>query len=159
MEVTAAVVPALSPFAGLTTSPPNAHSSHCDSFPRTEAPQSLQGRRGLPGRGLAGRAGGLDRVSGFRCAALGACAFLSSISLLGFPIAVVMAWVFDLTPEGVKLDADTSGSKRLFAAGGAAYRACAGLVFLRAAIVPQRRCRPRRWLPIETRSPSCRSPT
>ena len=37
------------------------------------------------------------------------------IALLGFPIAVVMAWVFDLTPEGVKLDADTSGSKRLFA--------------------------------------------
>jgi adenylate cyclase len=29
---------------------------------------------------------------------------------------VVMAWVFDVTPEGVKLDADTSGSKRLFAA-------------------------------------------
>ena len=37
------------------------------------------------------------------------------IALLGFPIAVVMAWVFDFTPEGVKLDADTSGSKRLFA--------------------------------------------
>ena len=37
------------------------------------------------------------------------------ISLLGFPIAVVMAWVFDVTPEGVKLDASTSGSKRLFA--------------------------------------------
>lgn len=37
------------------------------------------------------------------------------IALLGFPIAVVMAWVLDLTPEGVKLDADTSGSKRLFA--------------------------------------------
>jgi TolB-like protein len=38
------------------------------------------------------------------------------LSLLGFPIAVVMAWVFDLTPEGVKLDSSTSGSKRLFAA-------------------------------------------
>ena len=38
------------------------------------------------------------------------------IALLGFPIAVVMAWVFDITPEGVKLDASTSGSKRLFAA-------------------------------------------
>ncbi len=37
------------------------------------------------------------------------------IALLGFPIAVVMAWVFDVTPEGVKLDAGTSGSKRLFA--------------------------------------------
>jgi TolB-like protein/tetratricopeptide (TPR) repeat protein len=38
------------------------------------------------------------------------------ISLLGFPIAVVMAWVFDITPEGVRLDANTSGNKRLFAA-------------------------------------------
>jgi len=37
------------------------------------------------------------------------------IALLGFPIAVVMAWVFDLTPEGVRLDAKASGSKRLFA--------------------------------------------
>jgi TolB-like protein/Flp pilus assembly protein TadD len=37
------------------------------------------------------------------------------VALLGFPIAVVMAWVFDLTPAGVKLDPDTSGSKRLFA--------------------------------------------
>lgn len=38
------------------------------------------------------------------------------IALLGFPIAVVMAWAFDVTREGVKLDAGTSGSKRLFAA-------------------------------------------
>lgn len=40
------------------------------------------------------------------------------IALLGFPIALVMAWVFDITPEGVKLDATTSGSKRLFVAAG-----------------------------------------
>jgi TolB-like protein len=38
------------------------------------------------------------------------------IALLGFPIAVVMAWVFDITPTGVKLDAGASGSKGLFAA-------------------------------------------
>jgi hypothetical protein len=38
------------------------------------------------------------------------------VALLGFPIAVVMAWVFDLTADGVKLVAETSGSKRLFAA-------------------------------------------
>ena len=38
------------------------------------------------------------------------------IALLGFPIAVVMAWAFDVTGDGVKLDARTSGSKRLFAA-------------------------------------------
>jgi TolB-like protein len=38
------------------------------------------------------------------------------IALLGFPIAVVMAWVFDITREGVKLDSRASGSKGLFAA-------------------------------------------
>src|SRR5215217_3006039 len=37
------------------------------------------------------------------------------VSLLGFPIAVMMAWMFDVTPAGVKLDTSTSGSKRLFA--------------------------------------------
>ena len=37
------------------------------------------------------------------------------VALLGFPIAVVMAWMFDLTAEGVKLDTSSSGSKRLFA--------------------------------------------
>jgi adenylate cyclase len=37
------------------------------------------------------------------------------VALLGFPIAVVMAWVFDFTRDGVKLDTNTSGSKRLFA--------------------------------------------
>ncbi len=37
------------------------------------------------------------------------------IALLGFPVAVVMAWVFDITAEGVKLDAGPSGSKALFA--------------------------------------------
>jgi TolB-like protein len=40
------------------------------------------------------------------------------VALLGFPVTVVMAWVFDVTPEGVTFDPDTSGSKRLFAAGG-----------------------------------------
>ena len=38
------------------------------------------------------------------------------IALLGFPVAVVLAWVFDVTREGVKLDARPSGSKVLFAA-------------------------------------------
>src|SRR5256885_9203964 len=38
------------------------------------------------------------------------------IALLGFPITVVMAWVFDITPEGVKLDVGASGGKGLFAA-------------------------------------------
>src|SRR4051812_47183646 len=37
------------------------------------------------------------------------------IALLGFPIAVVLAWVFDITREGVKLDVGTAGGKGLFA--------------------------------------------
>ena len=38
------------------------------------------------------------------------------VVLLGFPLAVVMAWVFDITPDGVKLDANASGGKRVYAA-------------------------------------------
>jgi adenylate cyclase len=38
------------------------------------------------------------------------------IALLGFPIAVVMAWVLDITPAGLKVDAGASGSKLLFGA-------------------------------------------
>jgi len=38
------------------------------------------------------------------------------VILLGFPLALVMAWVFDSTPDGVKFDPDVSGSKRVFAA-------------------------------------------
>ncbi len=37
------------------------------------------------------------------------------IALLGFPVVVVLTWMIDLTPEGVKLDADASGGKRIFA--------------------------------------------
>jgi TolB-like protein/Tfp pilus assembly protein PilF len=36
--------------------------------------------------------------------------------LLGFPVALVLAWIFDVTPEGVKLDAQGVGSKRVFTA-------------------------------------------
>ena len=38
------------------------------------------------------------------------------LSLLGFLVALVLAWVFDLTPEGMRLDPDVSGNKRVFAA-------------------------------------------
>ena len=34
---------------------------------------------------------------------------------LGFPITLVMAWVFDVTPEGIKVDTSAPGSKRLLA--------------------------------------------
>jgi len=37
------------------------------------------------------------------------------VSLLCFPIAVVMAWIYEVTPDGVKTDASGQGSKRVFA--------------------------------------------
>ena len=38
------------------------------------------------------------------------------VCLLGFPLALVMAWIFDATPEGVKPDANSAENKRVFAA-------------------------------------------
>ena len=38
------------------------------------------------------------------------------ILLLGFPIAVVMAWMFERTPEGLKVEAAPTGNKRIIAA-------------------------------------------
>jgi len=35
------------------------------------------------------------------------------VLLLGFPIAVVMAWMFEMTPEGIKVEAAPSGNKRI----------------------------------------------
>ena len=35
------------------------------------------------------------------------------IALLGFPLAVVMAWVFEATPEGVQFDPVRKGTKRV----------------------------------------------
>jgi len=57
------------------------------------------------------------------------------IALLGFPIAVVMAWVFDITAGCRHLGQQASLRRRR-----GAHRAGAGLVFLRPAVVPQRRC-------------------
>jgi len=36
------------------------------------------------------------------------------VVMLGFPIAAVMAWVFDRTPEGLKLETATLGNKRVY---------------------------------------------
>jgi len=41
---------------------------------------------------------------------------ITLVVLLGFPISLVLAWVFDVTPDGVKLDAAGVGSKRVFTA-------------------------------------------
>lgn len=36
------------------------------------------------------------------------------VALLGFPVALVMAWMFEATPEGVRSDANNTGNKRVF---------------------------------------------
>src|SRR5678810_1041384 len=37
------------------------------------------------------------------------------IIMIGFPIALVLAWMLDVTPEGVKLDKAPVGTKRIVA--------------------------------------------
>ncbi|HXR62746.1 MAG TPA: tetratricopeptide repeat protein [Rudaea sp.] len=37
------------------------------------------------------------------------------VALLGFPVALVLAWSFDLTAEGVKVDGSAQGGKRMLA--------------------------------------------
>ena len=37
------------------------------------------------------------------------------VSLLGFPLALVMAWIFESTPEGVQLDPSPVGRLRVLA--------------------------------------------
>jgi adenylate cyclase len=39
---------------------------------------------------------------------------ITFVILLGFPIAILLAWVLDLTPDGIKLDAAPIGNKRIF---------------------------------------------
>jgi TolB-like protein len=40
---------------------------------------------------------------------------ITFLIMLGFPIALVLAWAFDMTPEGVKVDAAPVGNKRVIA--------------------------------------------
>ena len=40
---------------------------------------------------------------------------ITFVLLLGFPVALVLAWIFDATPDGVRVDAAPVGNKRMFA--------------------------------------------
>jgi len=40
--------------------------------------------------------------------------FITLLLLLGFPIAMVLAWIFDNTPEGLKVESSNVGNKRMF---------------------------------------------
>ena len=41
------------------------------------------------------------------------------LALLGFPVALVLAWIFDLTPEGLRLELAPAGNKRVLLAAAA----------------------------------------
>jgi len=43
--------------------------------------------------------------------------FVTLLVLLGAPLALVLAWIFDVTPEGIRPDARSTGNKRVIAAG------------------------------------------
>jgi TolB-like protein/Tfp pilus assembly protein PilF len=59
------------------------------------------------------------------------------VALLGFPVTLVMAWVFEATPEGVRVDPERSGSKRMIAfAEGLAALAIAWFYYGQASVHP-----------------------
>ncbi len=41
--------------------------------------------------------------------------FITLVVLLGFPVAVVLAWMLDKTPEGLKVESAPTGNKHIFA--------------------------------------------
>ena len=55
--------------------------------------------------------------------------FVVLLFTLGFPVAVLMAWALELTPEGVKLDVSASGSKRIFTLAGVLIAVAIGWYF------------------------------
>jgi len=52
--------------------------------------------------------------------------FVTLIVMLGFPVALVLAWVFDVTPEGLKVEPAPTGNKRMFAIAGVLALAAIG---------------------------------
>ena len=48
--------------------------------------------------------------------------------LLGFPISLVVAWMVDVTPEGIRLESRAGGQQALLRHRRGARRACGGLV-------------------------------
>jgi adenylate cyclase len=40
---------------------------------------------------------------------------ITLLVLLGFPVAVLLSWMLDVTPEGIRVDAATPGNKRIYA--------------------------------------------
>ena len=53
------------------------------------------------------------------------------VLLLGFPLALVLAWVLEITPEGLKVETSKTGSKRMFAIAAVLVALAAGWYFRR----------------------------
>ena len=51
---------------------------------------------------------------------------ITLVLMIGFPIAIVMAWVFEHAPEGLKVEPAPHGSKRVYAIAGALALAAVG---------------------------------
>ncbi len=51
---------------------------------------------------------------------------ITLIVLLGYPIALVLAWIFDLTPEGIKAEIGTNKDKRIYVIAGVLAAAVIG---------------------------------
>ena len=54
---------------------------------------------------------------------------ITLVLMVGFPIAIVMAWVFERAPEGLKVEPAPYGNKRLFAIAGVLAVAAVGWYF------------------------------
>jgi TolB-like protein/Tfp pilus assembly protein PilF len=76
---------------------------------------------------LAAQAAGLA-FPAFEAPAWALRVFLFTL-MLGFPVALVMAWVFDVTPEGVKLELSRGGDTRFFVIVGAIALLAVGWYF------------------------------
>ncbi|MEJ2204119.1 MAG: hypothetical protein P8170_08410 [Gemmatimonadota bacterium] len=57
--------------------------------------------------------------------------FVTLLLLLGFPVALVLAWIFDVTPEGIRADTTTNGNRRVVAVGVVMAVAMAGWYWTR----------------------------
>ena len=62
---------------------------------------------------------------------------ITLLVLLGFPVALLLAWAFEMTPEGVKVDTGGVGSKRMFVLAAVLAAAAMGWYFGGASAVRQ----------------------
>jgi TolB-like protein/Tfp pilus assembly protein PilF len=60
---------------------------------------------------------------------------ITLLVLLGFPVALLLAWAFEMTPEGVKVDTGGTGSRRMFVITGVLAVAALGWYFVGAPAV------------------------